>query len=108
MAMFTIIGTAVGATAASAFAVGLGTTALVAGAVGYSMYASNQAKKKRQQQQSQMPKAPDAPKMVDQRALAQKQATEKRRSMARSQSVKTNPLGIKDEAQVARKQLLGG
>ena len=53
-------------------------------------------------------KAPEAPKMEDANKKAQKQAEDQRRAAARSTSVKTNPLGIKDEAVVARKKLLGG
>ena len=116
MGLFTSIGATLGfstaVTAASsisaATAVGLGATAL-AGAAGYGAYSMmSGGKKPDQQQQFQMPATPAAPKMSDASKLAQQQAMDRRRAAARSDSVKTNPLGIKDEAEVARKKLLGG
>ena len=114
MGIFTSIGLAVGATAASAFAVGVGTTAIVAGAaVGYGMYSSDQQMKARKaaasaKEKAQMPKGPVKPEQKDSAKIAQAQATDKRRAMARNQSVKTSPLGLKDEAKIARKKVLGG
>ena len=117
MALFTAIGTALGATAAvaatattaavagTAFATGLGAT-VFAGTAAYMMM-NQGGNKPAQQQASQMPTAPKAPKMADASKIAQQQATDKKRAAARSKSVKTNPLGIKDEADVVRKTLLG-
>ena len=58
----------------------------------------------------QMPEMPSAPKMQDASKNAKLAADERRRAAARSDSVQTNPLGLRDEdkAQVARKRLLGG
>lgn len=112
MALFTAIGTALGASAvagtglfgaSAAATIGAGITAGV-GATAFSMM--NQPKQS-QQQQAQMPSAPEAPKMADASKIAQQQATDRQRAAARSESVKTNPLGIKDEAEVVRKKLLG-
>jgi len=113
MALFTGIGTALGfsavaaagSTMSAATAVGLGVSALAAG--GTMAYMASQGGNK-QIGQTQMPAAPKAPKMEDQAKLAQQKAMDKKRSAARSESVKTNPLGIKDEATVAKKKLLGG
>jgi len=55
-----------------------------------------------------MPQAPAAPKMEDASDKARLRAEERKRAMARSKSVVSNPLGIQDEANVARKKLLGG
>lgn len=113
MALFTAIGTALGASTAAAFGTGLAVTA-GAGAVGYSLYsadqASKQAKKDASQGMAQMPTtpAPVAPTMADASAAAQAKTMEKRRAMAANDTVYTNPLGLKDEAEVARKTLLGG
>lgn len=60
------------------------------------------------QSQAQMPASPAVPKLEDASAKANLAAEERRRAMARSKSVNTNPLGIQDEANVARKKLLGG
>jgi uncharacterized membrane protein YebE (DUF533 family) len=91
----------------SATALGLGVTA-GAGAVGYSVFNAMNQPKPEQQMASQMPSAPSAPKQSDAAALAADRLEDKKRAMARSQSVMTNPLGVKDEATVARKTLLGG
>jgi len=111
--LFTAIGTALGATAASATAVGIGASTIAAGSVGYSMYSANQQAKALKSAASardgaSMPTAPVKPDTKDSAAIAQQSATDKSRAMARSKSVMTNPLGIKDEATVARKKLLGG
>jgi len=58
--------------------------------------------------QMQMPQAPAVPKMEDASKMAQLRADERKRAMARSKSVVSNPLGVQDQAQVARKTLLGG
>jgi hypothetical protein len=121
MALFTGIGAALGAstavaagaTTSAAFATGVGVTALAGAAAGYSMYSSDQQMKMgkmaaSQRDALQMPKAPMAPSFQDAAKIAQQQAEDKRRSMARSTSVMTNPLGIKDEAEIVKKKVLGG
>jgi hypothetical protein len=112
MALFTAIGTALGATAGTAFATGLGATA-IAGSVGYSIYSGAQASadaKKAEGQMAQMPTAPApvAPKQEDAAQAAAAITENKKRAIAANESVFTNPLGLKDEADVARKKLLGG
>ena len=106
MALFTAIGTALGATGAAATATGVAVTAGAAG-IGTAIYGMMQQPKGPDMPKSDI-KAPEAPKMEDAQAKAKARADEQRRAAARSKSVKTNPLGIKDEAQVARKKLLGG
>ena len=113
MGLFTAIGSALGAstavaagaTTSAAFATGLGATALAAG-VGYSMYASGQ-KPKMEMPNMQMPTTPVAPKTEDAAKIARDKLTNRQRAVARSKSVMSNPLGIDDEANVARKKLLG-
>lgn len=78
----------------------------VAGSIGTSMYSAQQAKKAA----PEMPAMPDtSPAKVT--AQAQEATTEKLRqkkaAMSRSKSVYTSPLGIRGEAQTARKMLLG-
>ena len=107
MALFTAIGTALGATGAAATAVGVGVTAGV-GAVGYSVFNAMNQPKQTGMPQSQMPAAPVAPKQSDAAALAAQKLQDKKRAMAGSESIMTNPLGLKDEATVVRKKLLGG
>jgi len=122
MALFTAIGTALGASAtvaagstvSAAFATGLGATALAGGAVGYSMYSSDQQMRQAKAAQSalsaQMPTspAPIVPTQSDAAKIAAEKAMDQRRSIARNESVYSNPLGLKDEAEVVRKTLLGG
>jgi hypothetical protein len=115
MALFTAIGAALGASTAvgagammsSATALGLGVAA-GAGAIGYSAFNAMNQPKIENQSASQMPNAPEAPKISDAAAAAAGRLEDKKRAMARSESVMTNPLGVKDEATVARKTLLGG
>jgi len=122
MALFTAIGTALGASAtiaagstvSAAFATGLGATALAGGAVGYSMYSADQQmreiKKAASANQAQMPASP-APVVPTQDNAAKAAAAKlenKKRAIAANDTVFTNPLGLKDEAEVARKTLLGG
>lgn len=107
MAVFTAIGTALGATGIAATGLGMGVTAGV-GAVGYSVFNMLNKPKSENQMQSQMPTSPKAPTQEDAAAAAQAKLTEKKRAMARNESVYTNPLGLKDEAEVVRKTLLGG
>jgi len=105
MALFTSIGTALGATGAAATWLGAGVTAGAAG-VGYSVF--NQLNQpKPTSSAAQMPAAPAVPDMKDATAVAKQQAMERQKAAARSDSVMTNPLGIKDEAEVVRKKLLG-
>lgn len=56
----------------------------------------------------QMPQAPQAPTLEAASDKAQMRADERKRAIARSKSVVSNPLGVQDEATVARKKLLGG
>jgi len=121
MPLFTSIGVglgasavvAAGATVSAATAVGIGATALAAGAVGYSMYSSDAQMKAGKRaatamEQANMPMLPGVPKIKDATAIANKQATQHRQAMARSKSVKSNPLGLASEAKTIRKTLLGG
>lgn len=116
MAMFTAIGSALGAStvagtglfgASAAATAGAAIVGAGAAGVGASMLMSGSGKKKESSFQAQMPQSPKAPEQKDAAAAAKARLDEKRRSMARSKSIKTNPLGIKDEAEVARKRLLG-
>lgn len=113
MALFTAIGTALGASAATAFGTGLAVTA-GAGAVGYSLYSADQAsksaKKSQEANMAQMPTtpAPVAPTMADASKAASLRLEDQKRALARNETIFTNPLGLKDEAEVARKTLLGG
>jgi len=113
--IFTGIGAALGASTAiaagstisAAMATGIGVTAL-AGAGTAAYFMSQGGKDDKYSGQVQMPNAPEAPKMSDAQGLANQRLIDKKRAMARSESVMTNPLGIKDEATVVRKTLLGG
>uniref|UniRef100_A0A6M3L2Q7 Uncharacterized protein n=1 Tax=viral metagenome TaxID=1070528 RepID=A0A6M3L2Q7_9ZZZZ len=115
MALFTAIGAALGAsttvaagaTVSAAFTTGVVATA-AAGAVGYSVFNAMNQPKQKDMGQVQMPAAPSAPKQSDAAALAAQKLQDKKRAMAGSESIMTNPLGLKDEATVARKKLLGG
>jgi hypothetical protein len=104
MALFTALGTALGATAASAFAVGLGTTAIAAGA-GVGAAAASGAFNK--PDKSPSVSMPQAPKVGDAQAKAETMALKRRQASARTQSVQTSPLGIAGEAEVTKKKLLG-
>jgi hypothetical protein len=114
MALFTAIGTALGATSAAAFTTGLGATALAGGAIGYSMYSAEAQKAELKKAQgagmAQMPQspAPVAPTMDDAAKAAAMKLEDKKRALAANETVYTNPLGLKDEAAVVRKTLLGG
>jgi hypothetical protein len=78
------------------------------------MYSSDQqmrqAKAAQSSMSAQMPTspAPVVPTQADASKIAAAKATEMRRNIARNETVYTNPLGVKDEAEVARKTLLGG
>lgn len=89
----------------SSIALGIGAAAAVAG-VGLSLYSMFQGGKD-EGYDFQMPKAPEKPEQADAAKLAQEREMARRRAAARTQSVKTNPLGIEEEAQVVRKKLLG-
>lgn len=56
----------------------------------------------------EMPAAPAAPTMDNASEAARLKAEERRRSIARSKSVSSNPLGLQNEAEVSKKKLLGG
>jgi hypothetical protein len=56
----------------------------------------------------QMPQAPAAPSFDAAGEKARLAAEERRRAMSRSKSVNTNPLGIAEDATVAKSKLLGG
>lgn len=88
---------AIGAAGAGA-AYGIGATALAGGMGGG----------KSSMPSIQMPGMPSAPKIEDASKNAKLRADERKRAMARSDSIMTNPLGLKDEANVVRKKLLGG
>lgn len=113
MALFTAIGTALGASAATAFGTGLGVSAIAGGAIGYSMYSAEAQKaelrKAQGTNQAQMPAspAPIVPTQDDAAKAAAMKLQDKKRAIAANESVFTNPLGLKDEADVARKTLLG-
>lgn len=112
MAIFTSIGTALGVSAtlwggAAAFGAGVVAAGAAATAV-VSMSGGFSGGSGQKQLANQMPGSPTAPKLDDAAARANKIQEEKRRNMARSTSVQTNPLGLKEEATVVRKKLLGG
>jgi len=115
MALFTAIGTMLGATAAAsagagigAFGVGVaatGTAAAIAGGTAYSMEAMKEAKKAGQ---ANMPQAPDISGIKSEaETIANKMAKTRQKAAARTQTITTNPLGVEGEAAVARKTLLG-
>jgi len=107
MPVLTSIGVALGATGIAATAVGAGVVGGVA-AAGFGLAGLMSGGSKQKQLTNQMPSAPSAPKLEDASKAAQMKADERKRAMARSKSVHTSPLGLKDEANVARKKLLGG
>ena len=89
---------------------------LAATAVGTAIYGATQQSKASKEmkqaaqkaaKQADMPAAPAIPKPAAAQATAQAGATKKKKAMARSRSVRTSPLGIAGEADVARKTLLG-
>ena len=96
-----------GAITGTMLAVGTG-LALAGAGVGIGASALFGGKNKSSDMAAQMPATPAVPKIEDASAKANAMAEERRRAMARSKSVQTNPLGINDEAAVARKKLLGG
>jgi len=110
MPVFTSIGVALGVSATLwGGAAALGTGLAVAGAAAYGVTSlATSGGSKQKQLTNQMPNAPQAPKLEDASKQAQLRAEDRKRNMARSKSVMTNPLGLKDEANVARKKLLGG
>jgi len=113
MPVFTSIGIALGVSASmwgglAALGTGLAATAAV-GAAGWGAAAlMSGGSKDSKQLENQMPQGPTAPTQDDAAAKASLIQDEKRKNMARSTSVKTNPLGLKEEATVVRKKLLGG
>lgn len=86
----------------TAFTVGMG-----AAAIGYSVF-SMLNQKKPKEQSFEMPKAPDAPKPADAAKVAQERMAARKRAAARTPTVRTSPLGLRDEAEIVKKKLLGG
>lgn len=113
MALFTSIGVALGASMAtlatvggvgitSAFAAGLGASA-IAGAGAWAL--TRDGKKSGSQRAGvNMPKSPT---MTAAAERANTVAAERKKASARTKSVRTSPLGIAGEAEVAKKTLLG-
>ena len=82
---------------------GFFTTAIAALALGASAYSMiNQSSRR-----PVTPKMPEPPKVEDVEAKAVETANVRRRAASRSQSIMTSPLGIGQEADVARRTLLG-
>jgi len=79
-------------------------TALVAGAVGAPIASSVMAMTA---DKPQTPQMPELPKVEDAAKQAKARQTQKRADIARSKSVFTNPLGITEQANTARRSLLG-
>jgi len=79
-------------------------TALVAGAVGAPIASSVMAMTA---DKPQTPQMPELPKVEDAAKQAKARQTQKRADIARSKSVFTNPLGITEQAETARRSLLG-
>jgi len=96
--VFTAIGTALGLTGAAAT---IGGAAILGGAAYGAASAIDKPK------MPDMPQLPQAPKMQDAEDRAAAIAKEKRKQIAASQTVYTSPLGVADEAETARKTLLG-
>lgn len=84
-----------------------GGLALAAGGIGAGLGAMA-SKDKGSSGGFQMPQAPAAPSIDAASDKAQLRADERKRQIARSKTVVSNPLGLADEATVARKKLLGG
>ena len=112
---FGALGTALGVSGAlwggaAAWGAGaLATTAIAGAGVAGGMMLGGMGNKQKQIGGAQQAQMPNAPKIEDASKKAQLAADERKRAMARSKSVQTNPLGLKeDEANVARKKLLGG
>jgi len=106
MPLFTAIGTALGASAASAF----GTGALVTGLTAASAVPGIMAATSRGGGSStsfNMPELPQSPSTSNAAAQARSEAQRRRRSMSRSESIYTSPLGISGQANIARRTLLG-
>ena len=82
-------------------------TALVAGAVGAPIASSVMAMTADKPQTPQTPQMPELPKVEDAAKQAKARQTQKRADIARSKSVFTNPLGITEQANTARRSLLG-
>lgn len=100
MALFTAIGTALGATAAGAFGTGL----LATGVAGTAAYSISQSGQKPKSPGVQMPASPKIGAAADKANIA---AAKRQRASQRTKSVRTSPLGIGGEAEVAKKTLLG-
>jgi hypothetical protein len=107
MALFTAIGTALGATAASAFGVGVAATAVGASAVGGLATSIMSASKSSKGSEVSMPQSPTAPSVEDAAAKAKAGNKLRQASAARNETVYTSPLGVAAEAATAKKTLLG-
>lgn len=79
---------------------------LAATAIGAGIWGISQAGRGSKSTQAPMP-MPEAPKVEDAAAKAEKMARAKRTTMARSKSIYTSPLGIGGEAAITKKTLLG-
>ena len=114
MPLFTSIGLALGATVAASAGAGIGafgvgviaaaiTGAGVAASSAASAHSANIAGKKSQNQL----RLPQTPTVANAELQAKNTAREKIKAASRSQSVYTSPLGLTEEAGIARKTLLG-
>jgi len=77
--------------------------ALGIAAIGATLYTTSQAGK----QKTSAPSMPNLPSATDATAQATAASKRQRSAMARSKSIYTSPLGVSEEAGIARKQLLG-
>ena len=96
-----------GAITGTMLAVGAGLALAGAGA-GIGISALSSSGKKQDSGGFQMPQAPAPPSFDASSEKARLAAEDRRRAMARSKSVNTNPLGIAEDATVAKTKLLGG
>lgn len=102
MALFTAIGTALGASSAAAFGTGV-----LASVVGGSAIAGATANWSGGGSTTNMPDLPQSPTTSGASINARAEAQRRRQAMSRSESVYTSPLGLAGEASVARNTLLG-
>ena len=113
MPLFTSLGIALGASASAAFATGVTAAAIGGAVIGSSAYSITQASKGSKQPDIQMPTSPAASgaasvvSPVKAAETAQAAITQKKKAMSRSKSIYTSPLGIGEDASIARKTLLG-
>lgn len=117
MPFFTSVGLALGATAASAATVGAVATTVGVGLAANVIYGANRQNKAAKDMKSASEQAardarmpigdPTAPDPKIAAKASQEAATKRKRAISRSKSVRTSPLGVAREAEVARKTLLG-